>query len=167
MDYSYLRAIRHGACSKWIQNSKWAKYLILIAVLCGIVAGVSITSVYSRLYDVSQPKTVMIDSISLIQSTRELTATVKTSFSRGCDKITYHMLESNVNGKINYYSLPPSIGGSNYSLSSNDYAVHITLPDTLPSGEYNYTIRSLYLCNFYGMTLFYPTETKPVHIHLN
>lgn len=167
MAYAYLQTLKNGACATWVKQSKWAKYLVLAAVICGILAGSTITDISSTLHDISQPKTVLIDRATLIQTTREMSITITNTFSRGCDKIVYHMLATTKNGVTQYYSLPASVGGSNFSLSVHTYTVHITIPDTVPHGDYLYTVRSLYLCNFYGLTLFYPAETTPIKLHLD
>lgn len=168
--YSLFQNIKDGACAQWIKNSHWAKYLMLISIIVGVLSGSTITGVYMRYLEVSKPKIVHVDNVYIVQSARQLVTTITNSYSPNCDKVTYHLLtavEKQKSDSPDFYSLTPGIGGYSYHTSGRHYTVHLNIPEYVPNGAYNYSVRSLYFCNLYGLSVYYPSETEPVLLHLN
>ncbi len=158
----------------WLQSSTWSPYIIIIALLFGIFGGLTLNkAVVDYYYLFRTPQQLTITEISVTQPTvinkaRELNLDLHTpseSFYPACDRLNFHILVDTI--RNHSYPLEAVLAGGNFTDSLHNPHISINLPNTIPAGDYNYHIRTIYFCNVWpiGMVSFHSeTNTEVVHL---
>lgn len=153
---------------------KWSPSFIIIALLFGILGGIGINKAVSDYYYIARtPQPLTITAISVTHPTdiniaRELNIDLNTpseSFYPACDRLNFHVFIDKIHNHS--YPLGTVLAGGNFSESLRNPHISINLPNTIPGGDYNYYIRTIYFCNVFPVGLVsFPSETSKQIVHL-